>query len=442
MLIEENKYLWSKGQPEDIELSESPFSYVPEQALRIYRFEGDGEITIFADEEMTEEVYQGSLPYEPTEPIPCNGLTFTFATPVTVHLVAETGILKTVLIPYLNTTEGMEVIHDGYNDDSTYATAGLADFKFNGNLAATLYLSSNHWIGFGSSSEQLKILRRDGCSTAMYRQTGETSNGLQFLKYRFEGYTVYRDRVEANRLIYELLLLSNNDMFLNVIQTPTNAGNLGYSELNCNGKSIPLTLADGSGGGTQVSFYHQDTEGKEWVIDYAMYEESDTFSYGYLLKQGDTFYTVADEELVPCEVDSLTAAMFLKYGFEELPSSRVLTPLVNPEMYLWKAGGSEELLKMTAKAYPYPQTLEAVADMSHISIIGIKLLTAEYSGMVGVCISLDDGGSYSEEVQLGDWLNTDVEELWNSLPESKRIYFRFILHDNAALSRFKITYIN
>ena len=146
--------------------------------------------------------------------------------------------------------------------------------------------------------------------------------------------------------------------------------------------------------------------------------------------------------MLPCEVDSLTAAMSLKYGFEELPSSRVLTPLVNPEMYLWKAGGSEELLKMTAKAYPYPQTLEAVADMSHISIIGIKLLTAEYSGMVGVCISLDDGGSYSEEVQLGDWLNTDVEELWNSLPESKRIYFRFILHDNAALSRFKITYIN
>ena len=77
---------------------------------------------------------------------------------------------------------------------------------------------------------------------------------------------------------------------------------------------------------------------------------------------------------------------------------------------------------MTAKAYPYPQTLEAVADMSHISIIGIKLLTAEYSGMVGVCISLDDGGSYSEEVQLGDWLNTDVEELWNSLPESSTLF--------------------
>jgi len=92
--------------------------------------------------------------------------------------------------------------------------------------------------------------------------------------------------------------------------------------------------------------------------------------------------------------------------------------------------------------YPYPQVLDAVADMSHISIIGIKLLTAEYSGDVGVCISLDDGATYSDEVSLGDWLNTDVEELWNSLPESRRVYFHFVLHDNAALSRFKITYIN
>lgn len=64
------------------------------------------------------------------------------------------------------------------------------------------------------------------------------------------------------------------------------------------------------------------------------------------------------------------------------------------------------------------------------------------SGDVGICVSLDDGASYSNEVPLDDWLNTDVEDLWNSLPESRRVYFHFILHDNAALSRFKITYIN
>ena len=43
---------------------------------------------------------------------------------------------------------------------------------------------------------------------------------------------------------------------------------------------------------------------------------------------------------------------------------------------------------------------------------------------------------------MSDWLNTNLEELFSSLPESKRLYIRFILHDDATISRFKITYIN
>ena len=390
---------------------------------------------------MIDLLFRGTLPYEPDVPIACDGLTFVAETELVLHFISEVGILKTVLTPFLNTSENMTAISSSYNDDGTFSTEGLSGFMFNGIAASPMYISSNHWLGFGTNSEQLKILRRDGCSTSIYRQLGETSNGLQFLKIRFEGYTVYSNRVESNRLIFELFLLSNNDMFLNVIQTPT-SGNTGTSELICNGMTTALTLFDGSGGGTQVSVYHQDSDGRSWKIIYAMYEQKGSESYGYLLKQGDSYYTITDGELTACDIKHLTAAMFLKYGFEELPSAELLTPLVNPEFYFWKASSSEGLLKATLKAYPYPQVLDAVADMSHISIIGIKLLTAEYSGDVGVCISLDDGATYSDEVLLGDWLNTDVDELWNSLPESRRVYFHFVLHDNAALSRFKITYIN
>jgi len=55
---------------------------------------------------------------------------------------------------------------------------------------------------------------------------------------------------------------------------------------------------------------------------------------------------------------------------------------------------------------------------------------------------VDDGISYTDEMPLADFLNTDLTVLWESLPESKKLYLRFILHDNAALSRFKITYEN
>lgn len=173
-----------------------------------------------------------------------------------------------------------------------------------------------------------------------------------------------------------------------------------------------------------------------------MYEETDTYSFAYLVRQADTFFTYADGALEGVPIETLTAAMFLKYGFEEIPPSEILTPIDNVQMYLWKAGGTEELLKANVKAYPYPKVLDAVADVSHISILGIKMMTAEYSGDVAVSISVDNGQTYSEDMPLGEWLNTDVKELYESLSEEKRLLLRFTLHDNAAISRFKITYIN
>ena len=441
-----------------------------EKPLKIYRIELVNKPTsnihitksveVYADEEMTEPIITGEFPagskgrcdLEPAQPFSCDRLVLhllgdaqaevKYVGLTEIRLIAEVGQEKTVLLPFLNTAENMETISGSYNDDGTFNTEGLDGFMFNGIAANPLYISSNHWIGFGANTEQLRILRRDGCSTAIYRQLGETTNGLQFLKIRFEGYTAYNNRVDATRLIFELFLLSNNDMFLNVIQTPTNSGYLGTSDMICGGTTTALTLADGSGNGTQVSFYHQDEGGRTWNIVYAMYEETDTYSFAYLVRQADTFYSYADNALLEVSIENLTAAMFLKYGFEEVPPAEILTPIDNMQMYLWKAGGAEELLKANVKAYPYPQVLEAVADMSHISILGIKMMTAEYSGDVTVSISVDNGQSYSEDMALGEWLNTGVEELYNSLSEEKRLLMRFTLHDNAAISRFKITYIN
>lgn len=441
-----------------------------EKPLKIYRIElvnkptGNIHITksveVYVDEDMTEPLLTGEFPteskgrcnMEPAQPFSCDCLVLHLSADAEsgvkyvglteIRLIAEVGQEKTVLLPFLDTAENMDYISNGYNDDSTFSTEGLDGFMFNGIIANPLYISSNHWIGFGTNTEQLRILRRDGCSTAIYRQLGETTNGLQFLKIRFEGYTVYNNRVDATRLIFELFLLSNNDMFLNIIQTPTNVGYLGTSDLICRGTTTALTLADGSGGGTQVSFYHQGDGGRTWNIVYAMYEETDTFSFAYLVRQEDAFYTYADGALEEVPIENLTAAMFLKYGFEDIPPAEILTPIGSMQMYLWKTGGTEELLKANVKAYPYPQVLDAVADMSHISILGIKMMTAEYSGDVTVSISVDNGQTYSEDMDLGEWLNTDVEELYNSLSEEKRLLLRFTLHDNAAISRFKITYIN
>ena len=91
---------------------------------------------------------------------------------------------------------------------------------------------------------------------------------------------------------------------------------------------------------------------------------------------------------------------------------------------------------------PYPDPLEVVVGMDHPSILGIQLMTAEYSGAVGIQHSFDNGATFSDEVALSVWLNTNLTDLWNSLNAEMVLVLHFIVPDGATLSRFKITYIN
>ena len=455
MLIDHTDYLWKREKLEGIALTGSPFIYAPEKPMRAYKFYSSdytGEVSIFDSESAEAPFYHGALPYIPQQPISFNSLVFMIpaqahstasasAITATIDMVAEVGTLKAVLEPYMNTTDGMDYVHNGYNDDSTYSTTGFSAFKFNGSAVNTIYISSNHWLGFGSSSEQLKVCRRDGCSVAIYRQMISPTNGLQILKIRFDGYTSYSDRTERNHLIFEVFLISNNDIFLNVIKTPT-SGNTGESSFICNGVTTTLNLNIGSPDGAMVCFYHLDEEGKQWDIRYEMYKQIDASTRLYLVKLGQTFYTTEAEVLAPLDITQLNALTFMEYGCDQPPSKDLLTPLANPQIYSWESGDDSVPIKAVLKAYPYAQMLDTVADMSHMTILGIKLLTAEYSGNVGVQYSVDDGRSYNTETPLLDFLNIAPQTLWESLPKSRQLYLKFILHDNATLSRFKITYEN
>ena len=151
---------------------------------------------------------------------------------------------------------------------------------------------------------------------------------------------LFRSRVETNRLIFELFLFSNNDMFLNVVQTPT-SGNTGTSALVCNNTTTALALSDGSGGGTQACFRPQDAEGRTWAVSYEPYAPDITESFAYLVRLGGTFYTQAEEELQEIPVTALSAAAFLEYGFTEQPSAKLLSGLESPHIYRWQTGDDQ-----------------------------------------------------------------------------------------------------
>lgn len=89
-------------------------------------------------------------------------------------------------------TTNMTVIrNDSKQDDGTDSITGVPWFTYNGTVASTIYASGNSWLGFGSTSEHLKVNRRDGAMYYLYREEGTLYGYYNFLKIRWAGYSYY-----------------------------------------------------------------------------------------------------------------------------------------------------------------------------------------------------------------------------------------------------------
>lgn len=123
---------------------------------------------------------------------------------------------------------------------------------------------------FEYANNYLKICYGSGAVYYIYRIESVLENGMKFLKTRVEGYTNSDSTEDAHRLVYELFLFDNNDMFLNVIKTPTDTSYFGTSDFTRNSKTTGLNIPDAEnpGGNVQVSFYHLDEKGNDWDIKY------------------------------------------------------------------------------------------------------------------------------------------------------------------------------
>ncbi|RHS64289.1 hypothetical protein DW958_10100 [Ruminococcus sp. AM46-18] len=176
----------------------------------------------------------------------------------------------------VNTATGMQLIRNNYKqDDGTDILEGVNWFKFNNATVDKLYINGNNWVGFGTSTEQLKVCNRDGAIWNIYRLETALDDGTKLLKIRVEGYTYYSaSGTHESQIQYELFLFDNGDMYLNVIQSPASTSTYaGTSSLICNNKTTNLSL----NGATpekpvQVSFLHQDDSGLDWEIAYRAYK--------------------------------------------------------------------------------------------------------------------------------------------------------------------------
>ncbi len=174
----------------------------------------------------------------------------------------------------VNTLTGMQLIENSGQDDGTDILDGVSWFRFNNVIADKLYVNGNNWIGFGVSSEQLKICNRDGVTHNIYRMETALDGGIKLLKIRVEGYTYFAaPEAHESQIKYELFLFNNGDMYLNVIQSPASTSTYaGTSSLTSNGKTTNLSLNGATPENpVQVSFIHQDESGLDWNISYRPY---------------------------------------------------------------------------------------------------------------------------------------------------------------------------
>lgn len=358
---------------------------------------------------------------------------------------------------YINTTVGMEVlVNNTKEDDNTIIIQGVDWFAYNNVPITNLYASGNHWIGIGSNAEHLKVCRRDGAMYNLYRQEGLLYDYYHFLKIRWEGYTYYSSTSDAYALKYEFFLFDTGDMFLNVIQTPTNSGYIGTSQLICGSNTYSLEIPSNST--PMITFTHQDDTGSTWAVAYDKINIQPPFDRKYLIQDSDNkFYTIADGNLEEITIVNLTAVVYQEYGFDMPPLGDLLKSLVNPKVLYWQDSDLPLLEKSAAvKAMPPTQTIYTTEqDLKDPSIVGVKSIVIDATENVLFAFSSDRGsfrvfneaiGAWEDAGDRGGNTKTQVESIteiqWALLMGREVYQVRCIIPEAGSVNKITVNYKN
>lgn len=316
-------------------------------------------------------------------------------------------------------------------DDGVDSLVGVDWFNFNGTTASTIYASGNSWIGFGSSSEHLKVNRIDGAMYSLYREEGTLGNQYRFLKIRWVGYSRYNYTSSSYSLIYDVILWDTGDISLHMVSIPTSYNTGAYSLVASSTYNYTVSAST-----PDVTFKKVDSgfEVSNTVIELQLYE------YRYLIRSGSTYYTVADDVLSEIEATEITSNLFLSYGIKALPAISLLTGLTNPEILYWSEADTSLTEGLVIKGVPsLPQVIyydvQTIPDGSTISNID-----ANGSEDVLFAITFDEGttwkyyqdsawitASSTSEGMTVDTLESIVQEVWNEVATSKSYQFRCVL---------------
>lgn len=363
----------------------------------------------------------------------------------------------------LNTTVGMEhlVNNVGY-DDNTLTFPGVDWFYFNNVLASTLYVSGNTWIGLGSNAEQLLVCRRDAKLWNFYREEGTLYHYYKFLKIRWEGYAQYNSTAENVKLVYEWFLFDTGDMFLNLIQPPSNGSYLGTNRVVCGSQINNFTVVAGES--LQVIFTSQNEQGTDFLMEYGQIIIEPPYDRKFLISDANgIFYTVVydeelkEETLVEIEVEELVSDVFREYGVDDMPQGDLLISLLNPVLHFWQDSENEiPSFGASLTALPPSQVVFSKNTlMNDSTILGIEKVDIEADDQTLFAFSFDGGDTWQayindmwvtlSEARSGmsrETVESIGTDAWNQAATDKQYMIRFVLFEGGYVTKITIHYLN
>ena len=147
------------------------------------------------------------------------------------------------------------------NDDSTttYNIEGSwVNFKFNGVDVNTIYSSGNSWLGFGAPNTNLMVNQRDTAVWYEYIEYG-TIGELNFIKFRWRGYSVYSSTASNTLLVWEIFIFDNHQILFNYVTVPT-------SSFTNNNAIDGVYFQTQSGTPCEYTFTPDTEEGNVWTV--------------------------------------------------------------------------------------------------------------------------------------------------------------------------------
>lgn len=270
-------------------------------------------------------------------------------------------------------------------DDGTDTITGVSWFTYNGTVASTIYASGNSFIGFGTSSEHLRVNRRDGALYYLYREEGTLYGYFKFLKIRWQGYSQYNQTSSSYRVTYDVILWDTGDISLHMINVPTsnNTGTYSLTAGSTYSYNVSATKPDvtfiKNGSGFTVS---------NNIIDLKL-------PFRYLVRDGASYFNINNDSLNRIEVTELTSEVFQNLGLENIPSLSLLMNLSNPEILYWTPINSEQLESgLVVKGEPPLPQIIYYDNHDMTGHNGIEKVECDAYRDVLFCVSVDDGQTW------------------------------------------------